>query len=88
MTPSLIRAARGLLNWQQQDLADAAGLSLSAVNNYERELGKTRPATIQAMQGALEQAGVEFLPNGGLRSAEDTAGVQRFSGADFIEKMN
>ena len=43
MTPSHIRAARGLLDWQQQDLATMAHLSLSAVNKFERGLGKTRP---------------------------------------------
>ena len=88
MTPALIRAARGLLNWQQQDLATEAGLSLSAVNNYERGLGKTRAATLKAMSSALEASGIEFLPNGGLRHADETSGVQRFSGAEFIEKMN
>jgi transcriptional regulator with XRE-family HTH domain len=88
MTPALIRAARGLLGWQQQELADKAGLSLSAVNNYEREIGSTRQTTINAMIATLEEAGIEFLPNGGLRHSDEISGVQRFSGNNFISKMN
>jgi len=88
MTPALIRAARGLLSWQQQELADKAGLSLSAVNNYERETGATRQTTIDAMVAALEDAGVEFLPNGAIRHSDEVSGIQRFSGDSFIFKMN
>ncbi|MFY9287508.1 MAG: helix-turn-helix transcriptional regulator [Alphaproteobacteria bacterium] len=88
MTPALIRAARGLLNWQQQDLATASGLSLSAVNNYERNLGKTRPVTLKAMTSTLEEAGIEFLASGGVRHSDDIMNIQRFSGADYIQKMN
>ncbi|MDX2027423.1 MAG: helix-turn-helix transcriptional regulator [Alphaproteobacteria bacterium] len=88
MTPDLVRAARGFLNWQQRDLADTAGLSLSAVNNYERNKGKTRDVTIQAMVGALEAAGIEFLPHGAIRKADETASVQTLTGPDFIQKMN
>lgn len=88
MTPSLIRAARGLLGWQQKDLAKAAGLSLSAVNNFERELGRTRSVTIQGMVAALEEGGVEFLAGGAIRQADDVHHVRRFSGLDFTHKLN
>ena len=30
------RAARGLLDWTQQDLAEACGLSKTAINNFEK----------------------------------------------------
>jgi transcriptional regulator with XRE-family HTH domain len=88
MTPPLIRAARGLLNWRQQDLAQAAGLSLSAVIKFEGNVGKTRAITIQAMTGALKEAGIEFLSTGGVRQVEDTTGIQRIAGNDFIQKLN
>ncbi len=88
MNPSLIRAARGLLDWQQHDLASAAGLSLKAVNSYERGLGTTRSVTLNAMIGALQEAGIEFLPSGGIRHADDTTIVKNISGDDFVEKLN
>jgi transcriptional regulator with XRE-family HTH domain len=88
MTPSLIRAARGLLGWQQHELAKAACLSLSAVNNFERELGHTRKVTVMAMVAALEEAGIEFLPGGAIRRSDDVNNVQRLAGSDFIHKLN
>jgi transcriptional regulator with XRE-family HTH domain len=88
MTPSLIRAARGLLNWQQDDLAVAAGLSLSAVNKFERGLGATRAATVQAMVTALRGAGVDFPASGGVRLLADVTGVLRITGKDFVERLD
>jgi predicted transcriptional regulator len=57
-----IRAARALLGWSQQTLADKAILSLNAVKRLE--VGKSDPkvSTILAVRNALEAAGVEFIP--------------------------
>jgi transcriptional regulator with XRE-family HTH domain len=88
MTPATIRAARGFLNWQQQDLAVAANISLSAVNKFERGLGKTRAVTIQAMMGALKEAGIDFPPGGGIRHVDDVTGVVRIKGDDFVQKLD
>ena len=56
-----IRAARALLGWSQQTLADKAILSLNAVKRLE--VGKSDPkvSTILAVRNALEAAGVEFI---------------------------
>lgn len=61
-----MRAARGLLNWSQQELADAAGVSQPTVKRIEK-LGPGRSAvdTMTAIQKALEAAGVEFIPENG-----------------------
>jgi transcriptional regulator with XRE-family HTH domain len=88
MTPSLIRAGRALLGWQQQELAAAAGLSLSAINKFERNIGATRTQTIQAMVVALKAAGIDFPVNGGVRHVSEVTGVVRLSGSDFVEKLN
>jgi len=88
MTPSLIRAGRALLDWQQQDLATASGLSLSAVNKFERGIGETRAGTIQSMMTALRGAGVDFPAGGGVRHISDATGVLRISGNDFVEKLD
>lgn len=58
-----IRAARALLGWSQDDLADAAGLSRPTIDRAERT--KTSDATIEAIRLALEKAGVEFIAENG-----------------------
>ena len=60
ITVGQIRAARGLLGWEQSDLADHSGISAVTISNIER--GKTAPRqdTLAKIQGALEAAGIEF----------------------------
>jgi transcriptional regulator with XRE-family HTH domain len=62
--PALSRAARGLIDWSQSDLAAASGVSLSTVRDFET--GKRTPIAnnLAALQRALEATGVEFT-NGG-----------------------
>ncbi|RTL96165.1 XRE family transcriptional regulator [Ancylobacter aquaticus] len=58
-----IRAARGLLNWSQTDLAAAACLSRPTIDRAERT-GISSDA-LAAIQRALEVAGVEFIAENG-----------------------
>ena len=60
MTPAQSRAARGLLDLSQTELARAAGISLSTLADFER--GKRDPIknNLAAIQRALEAAGVIF----------------------------
>ncbi|MDD3182759.1 MAG: helix-turn-helix transcriptional regulator [Alphaproteobacteria bacterium] len=88
ITPSLVKAARALLDWQQADLARASSVSLTAVRAYENNLRSPRPSTVQALQDTLEQKGIEFLVGGGLRLIDDMTSVIRFSGPDFTRKLN
>lgn len=60
-----IRAARGLIRWKQAELAAAAGLSLTALNNIEREAADPKASTLAAIQRALEHAGVIFISENG-----------------------
>jgi transcriptional regulator with XRE-family HTH domain len=63
-----IRGARGLLGWSQTQLAEAAGRSLPTIKRLERE-DSDGPAVSddvkQAVQKALEKAGVEFIAENG-----------------------
>jgi transcriptional regulator with XRE-family HTH domain len=59
------RAARGLLNWSQPELASRAGVGLSTVRNLEAARHQTTKANGAAIRRALEEAGVEFIASNG-----------------------
>jgi DNA-binding XRE family transcriptional regulator len=61
ITARQIRAARALLGWSQQQLADKAIVSLNAVARLEKGIVDSRVSTVQAVQKALVKAGIEFL---------------------------
>ena len=69
LTSEQIRAGRALVRWDRSILAEKAGLSLETVKrleNLDGPLAGARAGTLDAIQAALEAAGVEFLaPNGG-----------------------
>ena len=65
MTPAQCRGGRGLLDWTQKKLADAAGVRRSAVSSFELSWRAPAPETIHAMQRALEAAGIEFIDENG-----------------------
>jgi transcriptional regulator with XRE-family HTH domain len=59
--------ARAGLGWSIARLADAASVGVATVARFETHKGETIPATLTAIQRALEHAGVEFLAANGLR---------------------
>jgi transcriptional regulator with XRE-family HTH domain len=67
ITARQVRAARALLGWSQQELADRAIISTNALNRLERGLVDSRTSTLAAVQKALVKGGVEFI-------AEDVKG--------------
>ena len=68
---STCRAARGLLDWTQTDLAAAAQVGLGMLRNFEAGRCIPGEANLFSIQDALETAGVEFLPEGGVRLRPD-----------------
>jgi transcriptional regulator with XRE-family HTH domain len=54
------RAARSLLGWTQQKLADSAGVALATVQFFESNKREPIPNNLVAIRRALEDAGVEF----------------------------
>jgi transcriptional regulator with XRE-family HTH domain len=79
LSPSQCRAARGLLDWSQQQLADQSGVGIVTVRKLEGGTHEPRRATLRVVRQALETAGVEFIDeNGGgagvrLRKAAEKA---------------
>ncbi len=65
ITASQSRAARGLLDWTQQELADAARVGVATVRLFESEATETRHSTLTVLRLAFERAGVEFIEQNG-----------------------
>jgi transcriptional regulator with XRE-family HTH domain len=55
------RAARGLLNWSQDALAEASKVGISTVGDFERERRTPCHHLLRDMRSALESAGIEFI---------------------------
>ena len=65
ITPEQCRAARGLLDWSQQDLARAAQVGIVTVRQLEAGSIQPRRATLIVVRRTLEDAGVEFIDENG-----------------------
>ncbi len=87
ITIEQIKAARALLGWGQVELAKAAGISLPALGNLERGAVTPRLKTIQAIQGILEDSGVEFIEGPGVRRQRETLKIMMLEGEDAVEKL-
>lgn len=64
MLPRQCQAARALLRWTQERLAERSGVSVASIRNFERESSKLTTANSVAVAGALVAAGIEFIPKG------------------------
>jgi transcriptional regulator with XRE-family HTH domain len=65
ITPAQCRAARGLLNWTQQELADRAEVGVVTVHQFEGGISQPRRATLDVIRRAFEKAGVVFIDENG-----------------------
>ena len=63
ITPAQCRAGRALIEWSQQQLADAARVGVVTVRQFEGG-GSPRNATLEVIRRALEDAGVVFQADG------------------------
>src|SRR5271155_5378825 len=81
ITPAQCRAARGLVDLSQQQLADAAKVGVVTVRQFESGAAQPRNATAEVIQRALEAAGVEFTNGGqpGVRIRKE------FKPGDFVK---
>ena len=65
ITPEQCRAARGLVAWSQQQLAEKAGVGVVTVHQLEAASSQPRRATLDVIRRAFEAAGVEFIDGNG-----------------------
>jgi transcriptional regulator with XRE-family HTH domain len=59
------RAARGLLNWSQDTLAEASKVGISTVGDFERDRRTPHNHLLRDIRSALESAGIEFIAENG-----------------------
>ena len=67
ITVEQLRAARGLLGWTQNQLAEASTLAISTIRRMEGDRGPLRSSAenVLKVQQALEDAGVVFIDRNG-----------------------
>jgi transcriptional regulator with XRE-family HTH domain len=63
--PEQCRAARGLLDWSQQDLAREAEVGIVTVRQLEAGSNQPRRATLVVVRRTFEAAGVDFIDENG-----------------------
>ena len=73
ITSSQLRAARALLKITALDLASISGIGISTIKRFELSEGvpSGNARTVEALQKALEKAGIEFIG-----SPDDRPGVR------------
>ena len=66
VTKEQVKMARAGIGWGVRELAEKAGLTANTVSRFENGYD-AMGNTIKAIQQALESAGIEFLPDNGVR---------------------
>jgi transcriptional regulator with XRE-family HTH domain len=61
LDPAQLRAARALLDWSRQDLADASGTARETVQYFESRGGNPKRSTLIAWERAVRKAGVVLI---------------------------
>jgi transcriptional regulator with XRE-family HTH domain len=64
VTPEQCKAARAMLDMSREDLANAAGIAVRTLVDFERGARQPQRNNLAAIRTALEAAGVEFVEQG------------------------
>jgi len=65
ITPDQVRAARALLDWSRDRLELASGVPKRTLARFEGGEAVPRQSTVVKICLALEEAGIEFIPENG-----------------------
>jgi transcriptional regulator with XRE-family HTH domain len=75
-----IRAALGLLNWENEEMAKICDITPQSVSNIKRGVTRPQPRVLSTIRKVLEAHGIEFLDNSGVRLRPE--GVDIFEGSE------
>jgi len=78
-----IKAARALLDWSQDDLANSARLSIATIRKLELGHISPRHTTTRLIRQTMEKAGIEFIESDGIRRRLEEINI--FKGVDGIK---
>lgn len=77
ITPRQCKAARGLLGYTQEQLANEAHISKTGLNNFESGKTAIKSSTAESIASALQSGGVEFIEGEGVRLRQDRVEILR-----------
>ncbi len=80
LSPGQIRAAMALLNWSNDQLAEAAGVSPETVYKLKSAMHEPTTRVRAAIRTTLEAKGIEFTDHDGVRRRPE--GVEIFEGPE------
>ena len=80
-----IRAALGLLKWENEDLARLCQITAQSVSNIKRGATRPQPRILAAMRKTLNSQGIEFLDHSGVRLNPE--GVEILQGRENFRKL-
>jgi transcriptional regulator with XRE-family HTH domain len=69
LLPAQCRAARALLGWSREQLAQAADVAHRTTVDFEREARRPHEQTLSRLRAALEHGGVVFIVADGSAGA-------------------
>ena len=67
VTPAQLRAARALVDWSREELAEKSGVSSETVKRFEFRGSNPKLTTVLAWRRTLQRAGVEFVDDDGVK---------------------
>ena len=65
ITPAQCAGGRGMLGWSRDELAEKSKTARSTLADFEAGKRNPHPRTLAAIQAALEEAGLIFIPENG-----------------------
>src|ERR1700733_9628335 len=70
ITGRQIRAARSLLDWDAQTLADQAGMTRETVSRIENDTVQAQERSMEKILRAFDEYGIEFIGSTGVQWAQ------------------
>jgi hypothetical protein len=84
LSPSQIRAARAILNWNQDKVAKLAELHVNALRSLEQGISHARARTDMRLRAVFEKAGIIFRGVSGVETEPEVLQIDRIVSGDFI----
>ena len=66
ITAAQCRAARALLKWSQEELAERSGIGVATIRTFETDASSPYARTLKTLRETLEVAGIEFTDDNGI----------------------